>query len=81
MRAFRAGTCHLCRKTYDQRSLVARWTGRLVHKGCKDKESRRIASEGRIEALPDHLEAIERWPSRRQALRPAEGHTRGIKKM
>lgn len=53
MKAFWAGTCNLCYKGWDKDAYVARWTGSLVHRECRDRAADNIRSTGRVTALKD----------------------------
>ncbi len=81
MKARWGGVCGVCYKQWYKDSDIVRWVGKMTHRDCKDREVLRIAAEGQREVLPDNREAIDWWPSRKQALRPAPGRTRGIKKL
>lgn len=73
MRARRVDTCSICNEPWSEGAEIGRWLGAMAHQGCKAREAARIASEGRVTALPTYREAIEHWDSRRQVT-ATKGH-------
>lgn len=76
MKSLYAGTCNLCYKSWYKGAPIARWTGRWVHRECRDRRARQIATEGQRTVLKDGP-----VPNTRQPIRPKTGHTRGVRQV
>lgn len=81
MKAFYPGDCPLCGLPWAAGEPIAKWLGKWSHEGCKALRRASIASEGKRTTLPDNMEGLAKFVSRKQYVRPGEGRTRGIKKI
>lgn len=51
MRARYPGTCNLCDKGWDINAVIGRWTGRWVHRDCRDLAALEKVSQGKVSTL------------------------------
>lgn len=81
MRARYAGGCWLCGSQWAAGAPISRWLGDWVHEDCKAAQAASVAAQGVRTELPDNMDGLKKFTSRKQYQRPGVGHTRGIRKV